>query len=64
MKLVLKNTKLIAFFLMAIIYVGCSEDVVELPKMTAGFTYTLNENTCRNGRSPTTLMSPNKTLKN
>lgn len=45
MKLVLKNTKLIAFFLMAIIYVGCSEDVVELPKMTAGFTYTLNENT-------------------
>ena len=45
MKLVLKNTKLIAFFLMAIIYVGCSEDVAELPKMTAGFTYTLNENT-------------------
>ncbi|PQB06497.1 hypothetical protein BST83_04430 [Polaribacter filamentus] len=44
MKLVLKNSKLIAFFLMAIIYVGCSEDVVELPKMTAGFTYTLNEN--------------------
>jgi hypothetical protein len=45
MKLVLKNSKLIAFFLLAIIYVGCSEDVVELPKMTAGFTYTLNENT-------------------
>tara|TARA_B110000046_G_scaffold77400_1_gene85466 strand:- start:360 stop:2696 length:2337 start_codon:yes stop_codon:yes gene_type:complete len=45
MKLVLKNSKLIALFLLAIIYVGCSEDVVELPKMTAGFTYTLNENT-------------------
>jgi hypothetical protein len=45
MKLVLKNSKLITFFLMAIIYVGCSEDVVELPKISAGFTYTLNENT-------------------
>ena len=45
MKLVLKNSKLIVFFLMAIIYAGCSEDVVELPKITAGFTYTLNENT-------------------
>jgi hypothetical protein len=45
MKLVLKNSKLITFFLMAIIYVGCSEDVVQLPKMSAGFTYTLNENT-------------------
>ena len=38
MKLVLKNSKLIVFFLMAIIYAGCSEDVVELPKITAGFT--------------------------
>ena len=45
MKLVLKNSKLIVFFLMAITYAGCTEDVVELPKMTAGFTYTLNENT-------------------
>jgi PKD repeat protein len=45
MKLVLKNSKLIVFFLMAIIYAGCTEDVVELPKITAGFTYTLNENT-------------------
>jgi len=45
MKLVLKNSKLIALFLMAIIYAGCSKDVVEMPKMTAGFTYTLNENT-------------------
>lgn len=45
MKLVLKNTKLIAFFLMATIYLGCSEDAVELPKLTAGFTYTLNEKT-------------------
>ena len=45
MKLVLKNSKLIVFFLMAITYAGCTEDVVELPKITAGFTYTLNENT-------------------
>ena len=45
MKLVLKNSKLIVFFLMAIIYAGCTEDVIELPKITAGFTYTLNENT-------------------
>ena len=45
MKLVLKNSKLIVFFLMAITYAGCTEDFVELPKMTAGFTYTLNENT-------------------
>ncbi|ARV06627.1 hypothetical protein BTO04_07925 [Polaribacter sp. SA4-10] len=45
MKLVLKNSKLIAFFLIAITYVGCSEDVVKLPMITSGFTYTLNENT-------------------
>jgi len=45
MKLVLKNSKLIVFFLMAITYAGCTEDFVELPKITAGFTYTLNENT-------------------
>jgi hypothetical protein len=45
MKLLLKNINLIAVFMLAISLTGCTEDVIILPKISAGFTYTLNEDT-------------------
>ena len=45
MKLLLKKIKCIAVFIMAVSFIGCSEDAIILPKITAGFTYTLNEET-------------------
>jgi hypothetical protein len=45
MKSIFKNIKLIAVFLMAISFSGCSEDVIELPGVSAGFTFTLNPET-------------------
>lgn len=45
MKLLLKNMRLIAIFVLAVSFSGCTEDDVVLPKITAGFTYTLNAKT-------------------
>lgn len=45
MKLLLKNIRLIAMFVLAVSFSGCVEDDVVLPKITAGFTYTLNAKT-------------------
>ena len=42
MKSIFNNMKLIAIFLLTLSFSGCSEDVVELPTISSGFTYTVN----------------------
>ena len=45
MKQLIKNAKQIVMLLLVISLVGCDEDTVTLPQITAGFTYTVNEDT-------------------
>ena len=45
MKKLLKKAKQLAILILAISLTGCSNDDVELPKVIAGFTYTLNIDT-------------------
>lgn len=45
MKELIRKAKQLALLLLVISFVGCEDDDAELPKVIAGFTYTLNENT-------------------
>ncbi len=45
MKLLLKNAKMITIFILAMSFLGCSDDDDNLPAVIAGFTSTLNEET-------------------
>ena len=45
MKQLIKNAKQIVMLLLVISLVGCDEDTVTLPQITAGFTYTVDEDT-------------------
>ena len=45
MRQLLKKAKQIAILILAISLTGCTNDDVELPKVIAGFTYTLNLDT-------------------
>ncbi|NNL08539.1 MAG: PKD domain-containing protein, partial [Croceitalea sp.] len=45
MKNVFKNVKIASIFFLAISFFGCEEDDIMLPKVTSGFTYTLNAET-------------------
>ncbi len=46
MKQLIKNTKIIWLFIMAISFIGCNDDDdVNLPKIVASFAHTINEDT-------------------
>ena len=45
MKQLIKKAKQISILILALSFIGCSNDDVELPKVIAGFTYTLNIDT-------------------
>ncbi len=45
MKQLLKKTKKISMFIMAIIYLGCTDVENIFPTVTSGYTYTVNEDT-------------------
>ncbi|WP_142784521.1 PKD domain-containing protein [Changchengzhania lutea] len=45
MKKLIKTFKYISVLILALSFVGCEDDDVVLPKVTAGFTYTLNSDT-------------------
>jgi len=45
MKKLLRTFKQIAVLILAIAFIGCEDDDVVLPKVVAGFTYTVNIDT-------------------
>lgn len=45
MKKIVKITKIVALLIIALAYVGCNDDDVVLPQLTAEFTHTINQDT-------------------
>ncbi|WP_420553448.1 immunoglobulin-like domain-containing protein [Tenacibaculum aiptasiae] len=43
MKQLIKNVKVLSIFILIITFIGCEENDATLPKVTSGFTYTVNQ---------------------